>query len=255
MADATTRIRQCKTGRLLWLSLTDEVAAALLDYLRHGRPQLAVGRYRRGFQTDRPQHREIILRCITPAGVLKPTAITEAFQAWSRRAASYALHLLRSGLSSEDDRRSTRAPQFRKHVHLSSIGDRGPPRCAIVTAGERVHRDREGDRTMKAATPLTPLLAPHVERYVTLKQALGRKYDGVRRVLAHVDHFVTMSVLRRRARHGERDMKTKFSSMFSARMNTLPKPSVLIMTPPPGNSPRYQSNEGSPVAVAMTNST
>jgi integrase/recombinase XerD len=80
--------------------------------LRHGRPQLAVRRYRRGFQTDRPQYREIFLRCITPAGVLKPTAITEAFQAWSRRSGlqipfrgvhclrhSYALHLLRSGLS------------------------------------------------------------------------------------------------------------------------------------------------------------
>jgi integrase/recombinase XerD len=44
---------------------------------------------------------------------------------------------------------------------------------------------------MKAATPLTSLLAPQIERYVTLKQALGREYDGVRRVLAHVDHFVT----------------------------------------------------------------
>jgi site-specific recombinase XerD len=105
------RVHQCKTGRLLWLPLTDDVAAALLDYLRHGRPQLAVRRYRRGYQTSHPQYREIFLRCLTPAGVLKPTAITEAFQAWSRRSGlqipfkgvhclrhSYALHLLRSGL-------------------------------------------------------------------------------------------------------------------------------------------------------------
>lgn len=106
------RIRQRKTGRVLWLPLTDEVATALLEYLRHGRPQLAVRHYRRGFQTDPPQYREVFLRCRTPVGVLKSTAITEAFQAWSRRSGleipfqgvhclrhSYALHLLRSGLS------------------------------------------------------------------------------------------------------------------------------------------------------------
>jgi integrase/recombinase XerD len=106
------RIRQRKTGGVLWLPLTDEVATALLDYLRNGRPRLAVRRYRRGFQTDPRQHREVFLRCRTPAGVLKSTAITEAFQAWSRRSGlkipfqgvhclrhSYALYLLRSGLS------------------------------------------------------------------------------------------------------------------------------------------------------------
>jgi integrase/recombinase XerD len=44
---------------------------------------------------------------------------------------------------------------------------------------------------MKAAVAFTSLMAPHIERYLTLKQALGREYDGVRRVLAHVDQFVT----------------------------------------------------------------
>jgi integrase/recombinase XerD len=106
------RIRQRKTGGVLWLPLTDDVATALLGYLRDGRPQLAVRRYRRGFQTDPPKYREVFLRCHTPAGALKSTAVTEAFQAWSRRSGlkipfqgvhclrhSYALHLLRSGLS------------------------------------------------------------------------------------------------------------------------------------------------------------
>jgi hypothetical protein len=44
---------------------------------------------------------------------------------------------------------------------------------------------------MKAAAALASLVAPHIERYLTLKQALGREYDGVRRVLAHLDLFVT----------------------------------------------------------------
>jgi integrase/recombinase XerD len=44
---------------------------------------------------------------------------------------------------------------------------------------------------MRAARAFTSLLAPDIVRYLTVKQALGREYDGVRRVLAHVDHFVT----------------------------------------------------------------
>ena len=56
--------------------------------------------------------REVFLRGRAPAGVLKPTAITEAFQAWARRSGlgilfqgahclrhSVAVHLLRQGTS------------------------------------------------------------------------------------------------------------------------------------------------------------
>jgi site-specific recombinase XerD len=55
-------------------------------------------------------YREVFLRCRTPDGLLKPTAVTEAFQAWSRKSGlaipfqgahcirhSYAVHLLRQG--------------------------------------------------------------------------------------------------------------------------------------------------------------
>jgi integrase/recombinase XerD len=105
------RIQQRKTGRLLWLPLTDEVGTALLEYLRRSRPHLGMRRFQRGFQRTHPGVREVFLRCITPAGALKATAIAEAFQKWSRRSGlkipsqgvhclrhSYALHLLRSGL-------------------------------------------------------------------------------------------------------------------------------------------------------------
>src|ERR1700693_3848974 len=44
---------------------------------------------------------------------------------------------------------------------------------------------------MKATSTFTSKMAPHIERYLALKQALGREYDGVRRVLAHLDQFVT----------------------------------------------------------------
>ncbi len=110
---ARLRIPQRKTRSSLWLPLTDEVGTALLDYLRHGRAMLAVRRKRAPFQGGPPNNcRELFLRHRTPIGVLKPTAISEAFQAWSKRSGlaipfhgshclrhSYAVYLLRSGLS------------------------------------------------------------------------------------------------------------------------------------------------------------
>ena len=75
-----------KTRGSLWLPLTDEVGTALLDYLRHGRPALNVRRQRVPLRGGPPRsYRELFLRCRTPTGVLKPTAVTEAFQAWSKR--------------------------------------------------------------------------------------------------------------------------------------------------------------------------
>jgi site-specific recombinase XerD len=110
---ARLRIPQRKTRGSLWLPLTDNVGTALLDYLRHGRPALAVRRQRISFRGGPPPiYRELFLRHRTPIGVLKPTAVTEAFQAWSKRSGltipfqgphclrhSYAVHLLRSGIS------------------------------------------------------------------------------------------------------------------------------------------------------------
>jgi len=110
---ARLRIPQDKTRNSLWLPLTDDVGTALLDYLRHGRTALAVRRKRVPFQVAPPCcYRELFLRHRTPIEVLKPTAISKAFHAWSKRSGlpipfqgvhclrhSYALYLLRSGLS------------------------------------------------------------------------------------------------------------------------------------------------------------
>jgi site-specific recombinase XerD len=92
------RVASRKTGTALVLPLTDEAATSLVDYLRRGRPPLP--------------YREVFLRGRAPAGVLKPTAVAEAFQAWARRSGlpiafhgphclrhAYALRLLREGTS------------------------------------------------------------------------------------------------------------------------------------------------------------
>jgi len=92
------RVAQRKTGAPLILPLTDTVGDSLVAYIRRGRSQTC--------------YREVFLRHRAPAGLLKPTAVTEAFQAWSRRSGlsipfqgchclrhSYAVHLLRQGTS------------------------------------------------------------------------------------------------------------------------------------------------------------
>jgi site-specific recombinase XerD len=92
------RVPRPKTKTPIVLPLTKEVGAAIADYLRRDRPRLS--------------HREVFLRVRAPAGVLKATAVTEAFQAWTRRSRlpipyqgphclrhSLAVHLLRRGTS------------------------------------------------------------------------------------------------------------------------------------------------------------
>jgi site-specific recombinase XerD len=92
------RVPRPKTKMPIVLPLTKEAGAAIADYLRRDRPRLP--------------YREVFLRVRAPAGVLKPTAVTEAFQGWARRSRlpipyqgphclrhSLAVHLLRRGTS------------------------------------------------------------------------------------------------------------------------------------------------------------
>ena len=92
------KISQRKTASPLLLPLTDKVGAAILAYLQKGRPPV--------------KYREVFVRHRAPSGTLKPTAVNEVFQSWSRKSKlgipfqgshcirhSYAVHLLRQGVS------------------------------------------------------------------------------------------------------------------------------------------------------------
>jgi len=90
------RIHQHKTSSSLELPLTNEVLDALVKHLK---------------RTPPPQpYRRVFLRMRAPMGVLKPTAVTKAFQALVRKSGisipcqgphclrhSYAVHLLKNG--------------------------------------------------------------------------------------------------------------------------------------------------------------
>ena len=90
------RIHQCKTSSPLELPLTNEVLSALVKHLKRTPPPAP--------------YRRVFLRMRAPMGILKPTAVTEAFQALVRKSGlsipyqgphclrhSYAIHLLKNG--------------------------------------------------------------------------------------------------------------------------------------------------------------
>ncbi len=90
------RIHQRKTSSALELPLTNEVVSALVKHLK---------------RTPPPEpYRRVFLRMRAPMGLLKPTAVAEAFQALVRKSGlsisyqgphclrhAYALHLLKNG--------------------------------------------------------------------------------------------------------------------------------------------------------------
>ena len=94
------RLDRPKARKPLALPLTDEVGAALVDYLQHGRP--------------RSHHRRVFLGSCRPVVPLRPTGVRAAFQRRVRRSGtgfpdagthcvrhSLAIHLLRNDVSIE----------------------------------------------------------------------------------------------------------------------------------------------------------
>jgi integrase/recombinase XerD len=92
------RVPRPKVSTPIVLPMTDEVGAALLDYIQHARPDLA--------------HREVFLQVRSPVRPITAKTVTNAFQAWTRHGAlpipylgphcirhSLAVHLLRQRTS------------------------------------------------------------------------------------------------------------------------------------------------------------
>jgi integrase/recombinase XerD len=162
---------------LVVLPLTDAVGDAVLDYVRHGRP---------------PQPtRVLFLRVRPPAGVLKPTAVTEVFQTRARRSGLaipfQGPHCLRHSLAVQ---------LLREGVSLKAIGDVLGHRtlestCQYLRLATEDLRDvplslpandtdaSGGGASMTARPPrptgFTSRLAACIEAHLRLKEALGRR--------------------------------------------------------------------------------
>ena len=127
------RVPRPKVGSPLHLPLTDEVGAALLDYLRHGRPTSTV--------------RHVFLRLSVPIGPVHGGAVTDAFKEWARRAGirlppRCGPHCLRHGLAMH---------LLRQGAALKTIGDLLGHRLTETTA---VYLRLDVDHLRDVALPL-----------------------------------------------------------------------------------------------------
>ena len=141
--DVAWRTRQIhvprpKTGTPLLLPLTDEIGAALLDYLRRGRPASTA--------------RRLFLRVEAPLGPLGRGAVGDAFRAWARRAgislpARGGPHCLRHALALR---------LLREGATLKTIGDLLGHRNAEST-GVYLRLDIDDLRDVALPLPAAPM--------------------------------------------------------------------------------------------------
>jgi len=204
------RIRQPKTGRTLWLPLTNEVACALIGYLKRGRPAASL--------------RHVFLCQCAPTRPLSPYAVYHILGRASRTTGvslptrrfhslryARALRLMREGVSLKaisdvlghqdvntsahylrldvDDlrqvalpvptatRRHSQASPSKRFLGSSPAGCAGSSRRAqgTVTRGHRGWRS---------------FLGKAIEGYVSLHRALGREFQTVEWILRSLDFIL-----------------------------------------------------------------
>lgn len=140
--DQHIRIPRPKVGTSLLFPLTDEIASALLDYLRHDRPDSI--------------HRRLFLRVREPQGPIESTAICDAFDAWVTRAGIRLPHLggahcLRHALAMH---------LLRQATPIKTIGDLLGHR-SVESTGIYLRLDVEDLRDV--ALPLPSAVEPEVQ--------------------------------------------------------------------------------------------
>jgi len=200
---ATICIPQRKTRNQLILPLTDAAAEILIEYLKKSRHNLS--------------YRELFLRIRAPHGPLKPTAVNEIFQRWSRISGlnipfqgshcirhSYAVHLLRQGTSVKsigDLLGHRNAESTCVYLRLATEDLRGVAlpvpqgsqpdlRINMVNRLRQKVNRKKGIESPSGSSPLRSFLAEEIKAYLQLKRAFGRSYHNEAWILHSLDDFL-----------------------------------------------------------------
>lgn len=200
--ERTIRIVQCKTRQPLTLPLTDEVGAALANYIRLARPTIAC--------------RKIFLRTHAPIAPMSMPGICHTLRRASRitgialKAAGFrclrhavALRLLRQGASTKDigdilGHRATTSTSTYLRLNVDDLRQvalpvpRNSQRLALPQTPTVVlpHRRAHGARMAPCGWIWRSCLGKVMADYVAVQRALGRKFEPHERTLRGLDFFM-----------------------------------------------------------------
>lgn len=169
------KIRERKAGNSTTYPLSAVVGAAIIDYLKNGRPAI--------------KDRHVFLRTCAPLVPIGSAAVTCRATHYIRQAGirvPYAAAQLRA------------APRQRQLLTQTHRRLRGPSRSLLdpdlrqggdrATARSGARRWRGG--AMKARSCFQSFLGPEIERFLAHKRALGRRYDIEEKTLVLFDDYL-----------------------------------------------------------------
>jgi len=195
------RIRQTKTRQTMQLPLTDEAGSVLIDYLRKARPK--------------SPRRELFLRMRAPFIPLLPASVGDVLDHRLRCSGlnlpplgthvlrhSFATRLMQQGVSIKTigdtlghrDIESTsiylrlNVNDLRTVALPAPVSPRGHP--AKLLPVKALPRIRPARLPHHLPARFRSRLAPSLQRFIDLKQTLGRIYTSETRVLRHWDDFI-----------------------------------------------------------------
>lgn len=196
------RVRQTKTRQTLPLPLTDEAANVLIEYLRQARPKSS--------------RRELFLRMRAPFVPLQSASVHDVLEHRIRCSGlnlppfgthvlrhSFALRLMRQGVGIKTigdtlGHRDLESTSIYLRLNVEDLREVALSVPATPSSGKPVKLvDPSRLPQIRPARPARNLpvrfhshLASSLQRFVDLKQTLGRVYAGETRVLRHWDDFV-----------------------------------------------------------------
>jgi len=199
------RIVQCKTRQPLTLPLTDQVGAALVDYIRHARPATSL---RQVFlrhtapiaPLSLPGMANTLRRASSTAGVVLPAA---GFRCLRH---ALALRLLRQGISLKGigDVLGHRSPASTSHYLRMDVDDlrrvalpvpaavalEPPLPSADPPASSARGPGRKGAMAAPPGWHWRSCIAEEMQDYLKLQRAMGRVYKMPERTLRGLDFFL-----------------------------------------------------------------